>query len=112
MANMGSGNLWNYLTKLHGKEYNNTIKQYGWDYKTTTELNDVSMHSAHNAIRQELPLFTSATFLEYLVHFIAADDQARLADFFFSHTHKLTVNSCCQMPRVPGIIHGPLGIPW
>ncbi len=53
-----------------------------WDYKLLTHSDGTSIHNkAHDVNNLEVPLFSAHTFLEYLVHFIIADDQVRLKDF-------------------------------
>jgi len=55
-----------------------------WDFKLSTQVNVPSNHSALNATTRSVLPFSTNTFLEYLVHFIVADDQVCLVilDFF------------------------------
>jgi len=88
-------------------------EKYNWNYKSLMQVNDASAHTGVSDIsRQDIPPFSQKAFVEFLVCFIVVDDQAHLTNFFFSHTHKLTVNSGCQVPRISMLMHGPPGNPY
>jgi hypothetical protein len=60
-----------------------------------TETAEATTHNARDARTQEVPLFSLATFLESLVHFIVADDQVCPINFVSFHTLTCPlVNSC------------------
>jgi hypothetical protein len=83
----GNSNLQNHLTKQHAIAYDNAIIDNGWSYKLSTHSDDVAHNNACNDVTNRLVLpFSPKTFLEYLVHFIVADNQVRLNDFMFFYT--------------------------
>lgn len=90
---MGTGymNLCKHLFKYHPEEYNKAILDNHWPYKPLMVSNDVAVGNAQNfAIQSVLP-FTEESFLEYLTHFIVADNQVCsliLYLFIISHIFK------------------------
>ena len=87
-----NSNLRNHLLKKHPKEYDKAVSDYKWKYRLSTQSpsNDPSTHNIRNLIRQGLPPFSRAAFLEHLVRFIVTDDQVRLISLHFI----LTLTSC------------------
>ena len=83
-------NLRKHLLKHHPQQYDQAIVDHQWDYKSSTQT-DGFLHNAYNVRTQGVPPFSQSTFLEYLVHFIVADDQVHPINLIFFHalTHSL-----------------------
>ena len=86
-SSTANNNPRNHLYKLHGTEYDQVVGENGWAYKlSTSKSNDTaSLNNARNVRDRALPQFSPAAFLEHLVCFIVADDQASPNNLVFIH---------------------------
>ena len=50
----------------------------GWGYRLSTQTTTSAHMNKHKMQNEELPPFTPKPFLEYLVHFVIANDQVGL----------------------------------
>ena len=104
-----NSNLRRHLTKQHAIEYDSAIVDNRWTYKLLTHSDDVAHNITRNVTNPQVLPFSPQLFLEYLVHFIVADDQVCLNDFMFFYTHTSLVDLCHRLPRVSTAMYGP---PW
>ena len=66
------------MYKNHSKEYDQVVRQYGWNHWLSTQTNTPTGDntcSTHNPLPSH---FSPEIFMEYLSHFIIADDQVSL----------------------------------
>lgn len=68
------GNCRKHLRVNHSDIYDKTVADKGWPYPFSTEVAGAQITVA-DMRRRVLPQFTPATFLDYLVRFVVADDQ-------------------------------------
>ncbi len=62
-----------HLKKHHAQKYQEACEQHGWKYLLPKEP------TIGENRKGRLPAFSPETFLEYLVRFVTADDQVRVA---------------------------------
>jgi len=108
----GTSNLRSHLRIIHPTEYDEAVAANGWPYKLSTEVNNPSAQNSRDDTTRIVPPFSPEAFLEYLIHFIVADDQVWLINVrFFRTLTNLLVNSCCRMPRISTTMHATPGNP-
>jgi len=66
----GNSNLQKHLITNHQDVYTQMAQEHGWKYLEKKSTVNVGVNH-----KMALPLFSPETFLEYLVRFVAADDQ-------------------------------------
>jgi hypothetical protein len=76
MYYMGTGylNLQKHLTSEHATTYDQAIVENNWNKPFSCEVLS-SKSNAVEACKHSLLPFTQATFTNYIVHFVVADDQ-------------------------------------
>jgi Pyruvate/2-oxoacid:ferredoxin oxidoreductase delta subunit len=74
-------NLQKHLTSKHAADYDKAILENCWNYCPSTNVK--SSKSDSGAQNCSLLLFTQASFLEYIICFIVADDQ--VSNMFIFH---------------------------
>ena len=87
-------NCCKHFLNCHADIYDKTVQEKNWPYHLSTEAPSAksTISELHKCV---LPQFTPESFIEYLVHFIVADNQ--VSNLFLALTHVLIflVNSCC-----------------
>jgi hypothetical protein len=71
--NTGYLNLQKHLASKHTADYDKAIMENHWNYHPSTDVK--SGKSDSEAQNHSLLLFTQASFLDYIICFIIADDQ-------------------------------------
>ncbi|KAH9172794.1 hypothetical protein EDB89DRAFT_1905894 [Lactarius sanguifluus] len=74
-----NNNLRRHLTTNHRSEYDAVGLKFKWKYKLLTQSGGVSIPKDASNVHLEVPPFSLATFLEYLIRFIVAGDHMREA---------------------------------
>jgi len=78
-------NLRRHLYMQHGEAYDKAVVQYKWKYKLSTDSCLPPTQDPRDE-RRGVPSFSEEAFLEHLVRFIVADDQASPDDLMFFYT--------------------------
>jgi hypothetical protein len=73
-------NLRKHLASKHAADYDKAILENRWNYRPSTDVK--SGKSDSEAQNRSLLPFTQASFLEYIIRFIVADDQVSNAFIF------------------------------
>src|SRR5712692_5446002 len=91
----GYQNLQKHLASKHTAAYNRTIVEKNWNYCLSS---DVKSSKSVEASKCSLSLFTQTLFIDYIIHFVIADDQVSNV-FSISNLcpHPYLVNSCCRV---------------
>jgi hypothetical protein len=91
-------NLRKHLANQHAAAYDKAIVENNWDYRLSS---DVKSGKYNTVEARKLLLFTQASFIDYIIRFVIADDQVSNV---FSVTnlcpHLYLVNSCCRVSRI------------
>jgi len=78
-------NLRKHLTNHHAATYDNTIVENCWNYPLSSDVKSGKSNTIE-ARKHSLPPFTQASFIDYIIHFVVADDQV-------SNTFSLTITT-------------------
>jgi hypothetical protein len=84
---MGKSNCRNHLLICHTAIYDKTVQEKNWSYCLSAEKPGAKT-TVSDLCKHALPKFTLESFIEYLVHFIVANDQ--VSNLSLSLTHVLT----------------------
>jgi len=84
----GNTNLRRHLYRAHAEEYDAAVLQNRWSYKLTSQLANAFTDNARNERDRNIPSFSPAMFVKYLIRFVVADDQVSLDDLAFLHAPK------------------------
>jgi len=91
-------NLRKHLARWHSAAYDKAIVENNWDYRHSSQLMSSKLDTVE-ARKHSLPLFTQASFIEYIIRFVITDDQVSNR---FSVTNLCPdlylVDLCCRMP--------------
>jgi hypothetical protein len=94
---MGTGNtnLRRHLASKHAAAYDKAIVANSWEYRLSGDVKSGKSNSV-GAQKPSLPPFTQASFIDYIVRFVVADDQVSNT-FSVSnlYPHLYLVDSCC-----------------
>ena len=66
------------MYKNHSEEYDQAVRQYGWNHWLSTQTNTPAGDNTCSACNPLPPHFSPEIFMEYLACFIVADDQVSL----------------------------------
>lgn len=72
--NTGYSNLRKHLANEHAAEYDKAIVENGWNYRLSDEVKSGKSNAVETR-KRTLPPFTQASFIDYIVRFVVADDQ-------------------------------------
>jgi hypothetical protein len=90
-------NLQKHLANKHTAAYDKAIVENNWNYCLSNEVKSGKSNTVE-ARKHSLPPFTQASFIDYIICFVVADDQV---SNMFSVTnlcsHLYLVNSCCRV---------------
>jgi hypothetical protein len=99
---LGTGylNLRKHLAGKHGDAYDRAIVENNWNYRLSSDLKSGKSNTVE-ARKHSLPPFTQASFIDYIIRFVVADDQVSNA-FSVANLcpHLYLVNSCRRVSRV------------
>jgi hypothetical protein len=94
----GTSNLRKHLVRKHAAAYNKAIMENGWNYRFSSDVKSGKSNAVEKAPEHPPPPFTQASFIDYIVRFVVADDQVSSA---FSVTdlcpYLYLVDSCCRV---------------
>ena len=108
----GNENLWRHLYNHHSEAYDKAVLQYKWKYRLSTDSSHSSTRNPPDQQHRGVPPFSEEAFLEHLVHFIVADDQASPDDLVFFHPltnlQSIRVVECPEFRRFCMVLCGTL----
>jgi hypothetical protein len=97
---------------VHSKEYDEAILEHQWTYKSSSESRNPTSLNTRNIRNQEIPSFSPATFMEYLVRFVVVDDQVSLDDLALFQTltglQSIRVVECPEFRQLCMVLCGTL----
>jgi hypothetical protein len=94
--NTGYINLRKHLASKHAAAYDKAIVENNWNYRLSTDVKSGKSNSETR--KHSLPPFTQASFIDYIIRFVVADDQVSNAFLFTNLSPNLyLVNSCCRV---------------
>ena len=67
-------NLRKHLANKHTATYDKAIVENSWNYRLSSDVKSGKSNTLE-ARKHSLPLFTQASFIDYIIHFVVADDQ-------------------------------------
>lgn len=95
--NTGYSNLRKHLANEHPAAYDKAILENGWNYRLSDEIKS-GQPTTVEARKQSLPPFTHASFIDYLVRFVVADDQvSNTLSVTNLGAHPFQVDSRCRV---------------
>ena len=107
-----NSNLRRHLHHAHPKEYNAAVTHNKWSYKLTSQLADALTDNAHKERDQNIPSFSPAMFVKYLIRFVVVDDQVSPNDLAFLHALKglqsIHVVECPEFRQLCMFLHETL----
>lgn len=108
----GNENLRRHLYNHHSEAYDKAILHNKWKYRLSTDSSHSSTRNPPDQQRRGVPSFSEEAFLEHLVHFIVADDQASPDDLVFFHPltnlQSIRVVECPEFRRFCMVLCGTL----
>jgi hypothetical protein len=83
----GYMNLRKHLASKHAAVYDKAIVENNWDYRLSGDVKSGKSNTIER--KHSLPPFTQASFINYLIRFVVADDQVSNAFFVTTLTYVL-----------------------
>jgi len=79
-------NLRKHLANHHAATYDNAIVENRWNYPLSSDVKSGKSNTV-GARKHSLPPFTQASFIDYIIRFVVADDQVSNAFSLTITTH-------------------------
>ncbi len=79
-------NLRKHLANHHAATYDNAIVENRWNYPLSSDVKSGKSNTVE-ARKHSLPPFTQASFIDYIIRFVVADDQVSNAFSLTITTH-------------------------